>query len=272
MPERSHPWRHLHLTIKGSSKSEHASCQDRVGSWSSSDDTTVLLAVADGAGSRELGGEGAELLLSLTDEVARGLLRKAAGAEPLDLLPLLDQQFRVIVNRWRTEIARIDAERFDDYASTFGLTLITRDGLAIVTVGDAFVCIHRDDRHDSYRVAMPPRLDESSGPGTHFVTSSSWAKRVNAGAFPDQRIDAVLLSTDGLEPAVVQYSIAPAEPDSNKVGRAVGVFLAPDIWQLVERGASAADLQAALMTPAIMAKKGDDIGLALATRRRAPRQ
>lgn len=255
-------WRTLAVQVKGSAKSSSEECQDRARVWDLPDAGGCLLAVADGAGSTSRGGDGAERLLQRLDGVVSRASRWPGSA---------DADFRSKAVRELTEsvvastLRDLQAERLEvrDYASTFALAWVGRREVALAALGDAFACVQHAEEPGVAHLVLPPDR-EPGQTGTHFFTSPGWREMIRTVVVDDPGICGVVLSTDGLEEVAIEY----AHPRSmDDYARPRDVYFVPEMMELIREGIDETGLAAELSVPAILDKKGDDIGLAVAYRR-----
>lgn len=265
-------WKWTSFQLRGTSKGED-DCQDFAGSCELPGGGFAL-AVADGAGSRSRSGEGARAFVTaLLDQVAAAAPPAVprGGLEGLTAQPTVLQDWLASWERCYAEaIAAATARltRWGDPVEEFAATLVaaiwTAPLLAVMAVGDGFVCASREGVPGRAYLLLPPKREgEAAGSGTHFVSSPSWRANLESFVVVDPAITGVLVSTDGLEEVVVGYA-APS-PDGRVGAYAQDVYLVADIFDIARTDGLAA-VRPAVNTPKIMDKKGDDVGVAFAVR------
>ena len=224
----------------------------------------VVLAVADGAGGARRGGDGAELLLELLDAGLRGAV-PPTGESPDTICDWTNQLLRDVIESARTVISGAGGD-LADYAATFGICFVGLSEIAIAAIGDVFACVRREGRPDDLKVVLRPNRD-SLRSGVRFFTAPDWAAHVFSVVVADPHLDAVFLSSDGLEDVVLEFAYPPAGStvrDAN--AQPTRVYVVPDILRRADEGVDAVGLEAEIAVPAILDTKGDDVGFALARR------
>lgn len=260
-------WSSMSLTVRGLHKGPTDSCQDRAAHWQV-DDRAVLLAIADGAGSASAGGHGAQ---SFVDQVATRVLRTEwkpiLTSEPDVARSAVEAVVRSAINDARRELEQLNAD-LRVFNSTAGVCLVTQRFVVVCAIGDVFACVRsRLDPTDLKLVLSPERAGARDN-GTFFYTMPDWATHLESLVIVDPTIEAVFLSSDGLEDAALQfdYPDRQAAVDSN-IAQPVEVRLVPDILRFVESDFDASRLAREIDVPEILSTKGDDVGFALAIRR-----
>ncbi|MFD0369291.1 PP2C family serine/threonine-protein phosphatase [Streptomyces sp. NPDC127114] len=197
----------------------------------------LVLAVADGAGSAELSGEGAREAVRLAvDAFAPVAAPWRHGDDPRERKELMTEAFREV----RAEFLNWCAGPPGPYATTLTVVVAAEGWLGQVSVGDGLVLV----RAESAAPAATPRpvTDRAAGapeggagegtgsgaspasvqasyhllPQTHsgseyanetvFLGSPTALGRLRVDCVRDDRIDGVLLSTDGLTHALLRRS------------------------------------------------------------------
>jgi hypothetical protein len=194
-----------------------------------------VAAVADGAGSAPLAAEGAALAV-------------AAAVASVEVGLALPQAFAV---------ARDALGGDDDARSARATTLLVaavRDGvLEVGQVGDGFVVLRRDGGELEVAVPAPEReyLNE-----TTFLSSAGWDDDLRVDAMDAAPVDAVALSTDGLQ--LVALDLAAGG------GPHPGFFLPLFSWAAADP--PDAELAAFLASERVAERTDDDVTLALVVR------
>jgi hypothetical protein len=152
-------------------------------------DRGVLLAVSDGAGSRPRSGEGAKAAVdavltwgqTAAPEACRGTdLRAAFGAA------------RAAIHA----IARPSGAAPSDFACTLAIALIDAASVRFAQVGDS-IAVTRKASGELQTVAAPSRNEYVNE--TTFLTDPTWEQDLRLTETPVDEIDALALSTDGLQ-------------------------------------------------------------------------
>ncbi|HEX4830965.1 MAG TPA: protein phosphatase 2C domain-containing protein [Trebonia sp.] len=199
-------WRVRGFSIQGYAHlMEGSPCQDAyrqaaVGS-------SVVLAVADGAGSRPRSAEGAALLVTLATEILAGLLKAPGGpGDP----PTLKRNLGTAYDRIRAEFLRKASllggdGQAGDFAATLVAAVVAGPVVGIIQVGDGFAVVRTTDRAGGtgYHLLSQPTVTGQHANETIFVTSPGAAGPALAVTH-DEGITGVLLSTDGLVPAALR--------------------------------------------------------------------
>ncbi len=163
-------------------------CED-ASAWSADTDLTCL-AVADGAGSRPLSGQGSALAVERALIVASACARGPAADVPATWLPTVFTDVREQLRRLASEHSRAP----DDYATTLAIVILTPNVACVGQVGDTLVVVAS---RGTYQTVAPPPSAEYVNETT-FVTEERALDLARMSVLPAADIDAVFLSTDGL--------------------------------------------------------------------------
>ncbi len=175
-------------------------CQDS-SDWLCIDDV-VVLAVADGAGSRPLSAKGSSAAVQTVREHGMNLASTGIDPTPGDWISAVF----VDLNKALTRTAAGDDVDVADYATTLAVAVITPKGTAIGQIGDSIAVVRRNRRHEV--VAPAPRYEYANE--TDFLTASDFASRLRTATFEPGQIDEIYLSTDGLRMKILK--LATGEP------------------------------------------------------------
>jgi hypothetical protein len=200
-----------HITIGQATGPGHdrsgRGCEDRCG-WAEVRPGVLLLAVADGAGSRRRSAEGAEHAVSAAGEAAGAVFGRGIPGSRSDWLSRLERlrtrTFELFDERIKAAIYAQDdsAASADDYGTTLCTLVITPAAIGYLSVGDAFAAVWRDP--GGPHLVVPPPLDREHAGLTTFLTSASREQAARSGLIEDDRIVGVALSTDGLLDALLR--------------------------------------------------------------------
>lgn len=163
----------------------------------------VVLAVADGAGSRPRSDQGSKLAVELaTAHFGRRAAVRSPDADAVH--ELLLNAFRDV----REEFLRQTGDESDDFASTLTVVVLAPAWLGHLTVGDGFVVVRAGTEEGERQFHLLPQPDSASeySNETVFLTSSNAERWVHTACVHDKGIDGVLLSTDGLAQAALSSS------------------------------------------------------------------
>ena len=197
-------WRVLGASAPGTQHlARGGACEDAHHS-TTLDDSTCIVAVADGAGSARLGGVGAEAAARWAVEMAAFLL-----CEPDSLADPLEDVVRAAVGSARDALrreAKKRGTRLGDLATTLVLAVVTPDAAAVAQVGDgAAVVAHGGQLGVATTVERGEYLNE-----TTFLTSRRWEADLAVTALERDGLDGLALLTDGLQ--LVALDLATGTP------------------------------------------------------------
>jgi hypothetical protein len=156
---------------------------------------TLVLALADGAGSAGRAGEGARLAVGTAVEVLAGELHRE-GLEAL-LRTALREVRRAMAGR-----ARELRVRPRDFACTLLLAVARGDDVAVLQLGDGAVVARGPD---GWQRLVGPQRGRYAGE-TVFVTSRGAAGLAEVEVHPLASVKALALLSDGLEPVATDVA------------------------------------------------------------------
>ncbi|MFC4501669.1 MULTISPECIES: PP2C family serine/threonine-protein phosphatase [Streptomyces] len=195
------PWRVHGLSVTGlRHRTDNVPCQDAHTHRVLAPET-FLLAVADGAGSRPLSGQGARLAVELAGVYF--LSATTLPQQPEAVEHFLRARFTVLRNEFR----RQTQPHPEDYATTLTVVVHTRHWLGYLSVGDGFAVLRAgtvDGEPQFHLLPQPDPVSEYSNEA-FFVTSDDATDRLETACVVDDQITGILLSTDGLTQAAVEY-------------------------------------------------------------------
>jgi len=162
---------------------------DDASAWSVDTDLACL-AVADGAGSRPLSGQGAaravERALSVASACARGPGADAAATWLPTVFADVREQLR--------GLAAEQGRALDDYATTLAVVILTPNLACVGQVGDTLVVVASSGTYQTIAPSPPGEYVNE----TTFVTEERALDLARITVLPAADIEAVFLSTDGL--------------------------------------------------------------------------
>jgi hypothetical protein len=207
-------------------------------------DDVMCLAVADGAGSRPLSGQGSRIAVDTVAELA-GDIHRGGDAEAW-----LRAAFAAVHRRIAQEAAGQQHDRHD-YAATLAVAVLMDGVVAIGQVGDTVAVVGGPGGYAT--IAPAPHSEYANE--TVFVTHADYADHLRVQTLPAEGIDEVFLSTDGLRYKILDdlAESVPYEPFFADVGtytRSPGAAA-----ESIERFLTSVDDQT-----------GDDLTLAVAVR------
>jgi hypothetical protein len=245
------PWGAIAASVAGSGhRARDVGCQDACAI--ELHEGSLLLAVADGAGSARLAAEGSALAVAVAMEelrvragdalcgrrlvdvlaAARAALEPHAGDDPL------------------TELG--------DRATTLLVARVTEEAIVTAQVGDGAIVVRRvsgdGDGPEALEVLCPAERGEYLNE-TCFLTSDSWEDELRVGVVPADGVDAIAGLTDGLQ--LLAFDMATGEPHAP--------FFEP-FFSFASANGSADDLAAFLASERVAERTDDDVTLAVAAR------
>ncbi|MFJ9738378.1 PP2C family serine/threonine-protein phosphatase [Streptomyces sp. NPDC101166] len=252
-------WQLHGLSVPGHRhRSDNIPCQDAF-VCHRADPDTFLLAVADGAGSRPMSREGAQLAVNLAPSMF--LAASSLPREPHEVRSFLRGRF----TRLRAEFLRYAGSRPDDYATTLTVVVRTRHWLGYLSVGDGFAMLRAGTSAGAplfHLLPQPAPVSEYSNEA-FFVTSDDAAERLETACVVDDGITGILLSTDGLTQAAVE---SPGNDNRRAkhtfVSKVLGAMERPDVPAEQE----VAELTRLLHSRRLAADNADDKTLVRAVR------
>ncbi|MSP90425.1 MAG: protein phosphatase 2C domain-containing protein [Myxococcales bacterium] len=252
-PPRPSRWNRVHAVVAGTHRGDIATVQDAVAltEIGGSASPTLLVAVADGAGSALHGQAGARLAVATALATMRGRVLRAGRSRSVRSALDGAGMARVLaaVQRALYRIAGPDALR--EHATTLLLVAADDDATACAQVGDGAIVV-RDE--GAWRAVFWPDQGEYLNT-TRFVTEADPGLRTALlGPVP-----ALALLTDGLQTLALDYAARAPHPPFfaglfAELERFDGPVLAPAL----------ADF---LASPGVRARTDDDLTLVLALRR-----
>jgi len=235
-------WRCVAASVAGAGHVARSSeCEDA--SAVETHEGSLLLAVADGAGSARLARNGSRLAVA----VALEELRVRAGD---DLCP---SRLHDVVAAVRVALEPAPEDdpgtELGDRATTLLLARWRDDVIETAQVGDGAIVVRRNGELE---VICADRRGEYLNE-TCFVTSSSWESELRTGVVSAAGVDAIAGMTDGLQ--LLAFDLATGTPHQP--------FFAP-FFAFADGGGSTEDLAAFLGSDRVAGRTDDDVTLAIA--------
>ncbi|WP_436775779.1 PP2C family serine/threonine-protein phosphatase [Yinghuangia sp. YIM S09857] len=211
-------WRTHGISVEGyRHRREGVPCQDAWAEAATGPEhaRVVVLAVADGAGSRPRSDEGSQLAVHLATAYFAERVRTAhlfansTGATAVDgraAHELLGDTFLEV----RDEFLRRTGEnggRPDDFATTLTVVVLAPTWIGYASVGDGFVILRAgsDGGTPLYHLLPQPEAVSEYSNETVFLTSRDAPRRFHTECVLDPEANGVLLSTDGLAQAAISW-------------------------------------------------------------------
>ncbi len=247
-PEGLAPWRVVGATVAGTSHQKLGQpCQDAAG-WALGPDRCLIIAVADGAGSAKLGGEGAQLAVSTAVNYLAG--RKSLGSgdsSKKDLVSALERAISALTS---------DAEKRDvelrDLATTLILVQATPNSVTALQVGDGSAII--GDLQSGVVGLTKPQVGEYINE-TSFITANDAMERVETVTHQGSVSGGAVFS-DGLQMLALKMPEGtPHAPFFDPLLRFVG--------SAADAGAADDELRSFLASPRVISQTTDDLTLVL---------
>lgn len=182
-------WKIIGASVPGTSHlAAGRACED-ASAWHAADGR-AFLAIADGAGSRQMSGHGATLAVRQALALAT---KSAAGRQAADPASQLSLIFRAVRDQVMA-LAAADARDAGDYASTLAVAMLTSAAVSIAQIGDTIAVVGQDGRYET--VAPAPRGEYVNE--TTFLTGADALAEIRITVHPAAGIGGVFLATDGL--------------------------------------------------------------------------
>lgn len=220
VPRGDGRWRIRGVSVQGYSHlRDGIACQDAHRHGLERSTGAHVLAVADGAGSRERSAEGATLAVGVAVErFSDRLARDGVPSSADDWHVWLRAVFEEIVAEYRTTTERLGASS-SEFAATLTVAVLAHPWLGIVSLGDGIVMVgaESDDGPTSLHLVMftPPAGEFANE--TVFLSSSGAHDQVAIRCLHDPGLTALLLATDGITPIGVHRSGPAQRPNRSFV-------------------------------------------------------
>jgi len=247
-PQGLAPWRVVGASITGTSHQKLGQpCQDAAG-WALGPDRSLIVAVADGAGSAPLGREGAQLAVSTVVEFL-------SSRRPLGSREASKDQLVSALERAQSALQH-DAENrgaeIRDLATTLILVQATPDFVAALQVGDGSAVL--DDRRDGVVGLTKPQAGEYINE-TMFITAEDAMDQAQT-VLHEGRISGGAVFSDGLQMLGLKMPEAtPHAPFFDPLLRFVGAA--------TDAAAADEELKSFLRSPRVTSQTTDDLTLVL---------
>ena len=247
-PEGLTPWRVVGASIAGSSHERFGQpCQDAAG-WALGPERSLIVAVADGAGSAKLGGEGARLAVSTAiDHLTSRQSLGSGESSKKDLITALEHARSALASE--AEDRGVDIR---ELATTLILLQATHNSVTALQVGDGSAVI--EDRRNGVTALTKPQVGEYINE-TIFITAEEAMDRVETTTHLGTPSGGAVFS-DGLQLLALKMPEATPHP--------------PFFEPLLRFVSTATDAQAAdeelrsfLTSPRVASQTTDDLTLVL---------
>ncbi len=183
------PWQVIASSVAGSSHSRHgAPCQDAF-CFKVLDNNVIAIAVSDGAGSAEYGGEGAKIAVSsAVNFLADHTSSQSATFDVLLSDALYNARCAVVAAAQQAGV------QSRTYACTCMIVLASPDEAAVTQVGDGAVIV--EDGEGLTALTVPPSAEYANE--TTFLTSDDWRSATQL-AKVTMKVLHIAAFTDGLQ-------------------------------------------------------------------------
>lgn len=227
-------WNILNASVTGTSHQKVGrDCEDRH-HFAQYEDGTLIIAVADGAGSASCSADGAQYVVQKALEVIKGSLAQDGEPNSLDewnnklrwVLETLHIGLKELVTNKVSEHTEqiieplvtlpsnlplkkndnkseegdpkhiLSSPTLREYATTLLLSVITSRWIAVAQIGDGMVIIQ--DNNGKLQMLTRPDHGEYINE-TNFITASDYQKHVQSFVQPNTSIKGIALLTDGLQ-------------------------------------------------------------------------
>ena len=241
-------WKVLGASVEGSGhRRDRTGCQDSH-AWTLIAPSTLVAAVADGAGSARRAADGAKLAARFSVEYVAWRLCEHDQVDPFELLS--DAMAATRQSLART--AGRDGHEIGDLATTLALVMASPEGVWVAQVGDGSVVV---DQPDGSLVAVADGEREEYLNETTFLTSKSWRSACRVEQAPSP-VESIALLTDGLGLLAL---------DLTDGGRPHLPFFAPLLGFARAEDARPSELERFLESERVATRTDDDVTLLLAT-------
>ena len=227
-------WRAVGASVAGTGhRARGLGCEDACAVSVSDDGGSVLIAVADGAGSAPRSSEGS------TRAVAAAMDALRAGADLCAVMHAARRSLEPVC----------EDDRMRDLATTLLAVRASPSGIETAQVGDGAVVVRRGGE---LSVVAPDDKGEYLNE-TVFLTSDGWLDSLRIETVPADGVDAVAVLTDGLQ--LVALDLATGVPH--------GPFFAP-FFSFVAEDGDVGQLEAFLGSDRVGERTDDDVTLVVA--------
>jgi Protein phosphatase 2C len=219
-PAVTQPWRVHGVSMTGYSHlRDGVECQDAYRHTFVPSAGAHVLAVADGAGSRDRSAEGAALAVGLTVELLAELLDgHGAPTMPAGWRALLGTFYKDLVSCFADATSAMGPDSAA-FASTLTAVVLAHPWAGIVSIGDGFVIARSDD--SLHLVASATEAGEYVNEAV-FLTSEGALRDVSIACLYDPDLNAVVLGTDGVLPAGIRRNGGRPSPNASFVEPLLG--------------------------------------------------
>jgi hypothetical protein len=244
----SPPWRVLANSAIGTShRARRSVCQD-ANLYRLLPDGTLLIAVADGAGSASRSAEGAACA---TETAVNYLAERLAGTDPSQVQALLSESLAAA--RTALESLAVDGCNPGDFATTLLLTVITESHVSIAQVGDGAIVVQLED--ETLHV-LTRNGDSEYVNQTTFLTSTDFLSTACFASRPAEGVRGAAVMTDGMQLLAVHHA----------TNTAFGAFFTPMFRFAADPTSTDEGLAEFLMSDAVCRRTDDDKTLVLTVR------
>lgn len=219
------------------------------------EDETLILCVADGAGSAPRAAEGAEQACKSFLAMCRGMVASGGTFFGITEHTIRESWVSSIRNALVNKACDEGAE-LRDFATTFLGAVILDDGCIFLQIGDGAIVVSEVHSPDDYSVISWPQHGEYANT-TSFLTDVDAAIRADVTLLHRQ-IARVILFSDGMERLLLDFA------NHCAAARPIGQLLQPLLSDT--RVDLNAGLRILLESPAVNARTDDDKSLVLAAR------
>lgn len=177
-------------------------CEDALGSFILPGAKGFVCAVADGAGSAQAGGDGAQIAVKAALAHATSIMTSSNEELSSDFyLNTLQQILQAVRDALKDNVT--SEQTLNDFATTLLCVLVTPRWLATLQVGDgAIVVCHHDETLETLTL---PGAEEYLNE-THFVTDEDYHAQAHYTVMSAEDIESIALLTDGLQMLAIEIA------------------------------------------------------------------
>ena len=213
---------------------------------------TILLAVADGAGSALWSAVGAKKAVKDSLEFAKKrLLQEQEPQDEAGWITLLEEIAKATHSGLEKEERLFPSE----LATTLLLAIVTPTCIAISQIGDGAIIVQGAGSEDDLRVLTRRGQGEYINE-THFITDVNYSEHLYCNIQSSEDIRGIALFTDGLEMAALRYATYQPHPG----------FFVPLFKFAANRKAKKSELEQFLESEKICKRTNDDKTIILAVK------
>jgi Protein phosphatase 2C len=202
MPPSPAYWRIVGTSVTGTRHlTSNTDCEDTLG-YRSLSNGTILLAVADGAGSASRAKEGAQCAVQTALAFAETMLAQSSTEQDEDFCrDVLEQTLQAVHDS--IEQLALNQTALHEFATTFLFAMITPERLAVLQVGDGAIVIQQED--ETLQTITVPGYAEYINECS-FVTDADYRAHAQYSILPLKHTRGIAMLTDGLQALAIELA------------------------------------------------------------------